>query len=77
MLYYLCEKADLIRNSFCTLGVVMLFVLPYFTDRQFTKVSKKALTVAWIVAILCLALFVLLPDSDLAFELCRRAGITF
>lgn len=76
MLFYLCEKADIIRNAFCLLGMFLFFVLAYLlTNCEFTRV--RTITAVGVATVLSFAMFVLLPDSDLALELCRRAGITF
>lgn len=78
MLFYLCEKADLIRIGFCMLGIFLFVVLNYLlVNREFTKVSTRTIVAICAATVLCFVLFVLLPESDLAFELCRRAGITF
>lgn len=78
MLFYLCEKADMVRESCFLLGICMfMFVIYVQSTGTISRVNRWKIVAAWVALGICFALFMLLPDSDLAYELCRRAGITF
>ena len=78
MLFYLCEKADAIRIAFGMLGVTLFFVLIcLLINYDLIRVRTSTVIAAVVATVLSFALVVLLPDSDLAYEMCRRAGITF
>ena len=78
MLYYLCVKADLIRMGLLSIAMIIGIVCLELVVVSYPKeISKLQCVAAGAGALMCGILYVFIPDSYLAFELCRRAGITF